>query len=314
MTEKNIQTYDVRISVVIPVYNSDRTLEDCVRSLLNQSFKPFEILIVDQGSRDRTRQIAEELAKENSIIRYHDVGVEKRGISYAKNYGARLTIGDYILFVDSDWYLNPDSLKRLADLAVEGALCVVAAAVKKRLDREISYIARCRQVLWASSSAQSYLNYVLSKLGSPRGNPSFIRRDLFLRLGGFDASLPALEDADLYARCVLSGAYPKGGIDLGIHDQVITIKTVILRRIRSAQGASAFERKWGSTSWGKNAEIELKKRQNIVLRWMKGITWVFYEEPRLLPGALLISIVDGMSLITAQVISAFHRANYTLKL
>ena len=302
MSEKNIQTDDVRISVVIPVYNSGRTLEACLRSLLNQSFRPFEILIVDSGSRDRTRQIAEELAKESSIIRFYDVGHEKRNISYARNYGAHFSRGNYLSFIDSDWYLDSDAFERLARLAADGALCVVASADRKRLDRGISYIARSRQVLWATSAAQSYLKYVLHKPGSPVGNPYFIQRNVFLWLGGFDTKLPALEDADLYVRCALSGIHPKGAVNLGLHDQTINLRTIVRRRIRSENATLAFERKWGSTTWGRKSKTELKKRQNIVLRWFKGIRWMSSKEPMLFPGALLISIVDGMSLIIAHVI------------
>jgi len=314
MTEKNMEFGDVRISVVIPVYNSERTLDACIRSLLNQSFKPFEIFIVDSGSRDGTRRIAEELSKESSIIKYSDVGFERRNISYARNFGANLSSGNYLLFVDSDWILDSNALQRLSELAVEGAICVVASANRKKLDDEVSYITKSRQVLWTTSVAQSYLNYVPHKPGSPVGNPYFIQRDAFLRLGGFDTKLPALEDADLYVRCVLSGVHPKGPVNLGIHDQTITLRTIVIRRIRSAHAAWAFERKWGSTGWVRNAKTTLKKKQNLFLRWLKGIRLLFRREPILLPGALLISIVDGMSLITAHVISAFHRANYTLKL
>jgi len=306
MSEKNIQTDDVRISVVIPVYNSGRTLEACLRSLLNQSFRPFEILIVDSGSRDRTRQIAEELAKESSIIRFYDVGHEKRNISYARNYGAHFSRGNYLSFIDSDWYLDSDAFERLARLAADGALCVVASADRKRLDRGISYIARSRQVLWATSAAQSYLKYVLHKPGSPVGNPYFIQRNVFLWLGGFDTKLPALEDADLYVRCVLHGVHPKGGVNLGIHDQVITLRTVVRRRLRSAYATWVFERKWGGTGWGRKAKMTLKKKQNIVLRWLKGIRRVARMEPMLLPGALLISFVDGISLLMAMAFFPFR--------
>ena len=309
MGERSKEVDGVRISVVIPAYNSERTLHSCIRSVLNQSPQPWEIVIVDADSRDGTKKIAEDLARRNPVIRYYNVGVKGRGISSQKNYGAQVSTGDFVLFVDSDWYLDRDVLERLTNLAADGALCLVAAALRKKLCREVSYITRCRHVLWASSSAQSYLENIPYKPGAPVGNPSFIRRDIFLRLGGFDAALPALEDADLYAKCFLNGIHPAHGFDLGIHDQVITLKTIVLRRIRSAHATWAFEQKWGRTSWGRRARVELKKRHNIVLRWLKGIMQVARRTPRLLPGALLISIVDGLSGITARILWALKKGS-----
>lgn len=100
------------ISVVIPVYNNEDYICACVDSIINQDFKNIEIILVDDGSTDKSADICDEYATAENIKAFH---MENMGVSFARNKGISETVGDYIWFVDSDDTVAPDSLRILAD-------------------------------------------------------------------------------------------------------------------------------------------------------------------------------------------------------
>ena len=94
------------ISVIIPVYKVEKYLNRCVDSVLNQSFKDIEVILVDDGSPDNCPQICDEYAlKDNRVKVIHK---ENGGSSDARNYGISSAIGKYLMFLDSDDYWNGD--------------------------------------------------------------------------------------------------------------------------------------------------------------------------------------------------------------
>lgn len=104
------------ISVIIPVYNSERFLRECIDSVLGQSFVDWELIIVDDGSTDGSARIADEYGRSSDKIRvFHN---ENRGPGLARNFAIDLAQGEYITFVDADDCLMPDSLKILHDAMV----------------------------------------------------------------------------------------------------------------------------------------------------------------------------------------------------
>lgn len=97
---------DERISVIVPVYNSIDCLEKCVKSICAQTYTHLEILLIDDGSTDGTDRLCERLALEDYRIRtYHK---KNGGASSARNIGIKLASGEYLGFVDSDDYIEPD--------------------------------------------------------------------------------------------------------------------------------------------------------------------------------------------------------------
>lgn len=99
------------VSIVVPVYNVEKYLDKCVQSLVNQTYKDIEILLIDDGSTDNSGQMCDEYAKQdNRITVYHK---ENGGLSDARNYGMDRAMGEYILFVDSDDYIELDMVEFL---------------------------------------------------------------------------------------------------------------------------------------------------------------------------------------------------------
>lgn len=92
-----------KISVIVPIYNSEKYLDNCISSVLNQSYENFELILVNDGSTDKSLLICEKYRAMDYRIKVLDK--ENGGVSSARNLGIRKASGDYILFLDSDdWY------------------------------------------------------------------------------------------------------------------------------------------------------------------------------------------------------------------
>lgn len=102
---------DDLISVIIPVYNVEQYLDRCVQSVLNQTYRNLEIILVDDGSPDRCPQMCDEYARLDSRIRV--IHKENGGQSSARNRGLNVASGNYIGFVDSDDYIASDMYEML---------------------------------------------------------------------------------------------------------------------------------------------------------------------------------------------------------
>lgn len=101
----------MKVSVVIPCYNSSKTIETCIESVFNQSFLPYEIIVIDDGSSDNTLKILEKLKTGNihNII-FNILSQENCGPSVARNNGVEHAQGDWIAFLDSDDYWLENNL------------------------------------------------------------------------------------------------------------------------------------------------------------------------------------------------------------
>ena len=100
-----------QISVIVPVYNVEKYIDRCVRSILGQSFSDFELILVDDGSPDSCPANCDEYAQLDTRVRViHKINC---GITDARNAGLDVAQGEYIGFVDSDDYISPDMYQKL---------------------------------------------------------------------------------------------------------------------------------------------------------------------------------------------------------
>lgn len=106
------------ISVVVPVYNVEDYLKACLDSVLRQSYKNLEIILVDDGSTDKSGSICEEYAKLD--FRLHVIHKENGGLSDARNKGLECATGKYVVFIDSDDVVNEEYVSYLYSLITEG--------------------------------------------------------------------------------------------------------------------------------------------------------------------------------------------------
>jgi len=111
-----------KVSVIVPVYNAEKYIKKCLESIINQTMKDLEIIVVDDGSTDNSAEIIDETIKSNdsTIIKYYKK--ENGGLSDARNYGAKYAEGKYISFIDSDDFIDEDlyeNLERYMDEEIE---------------------------------------------------------------------------------------------------------------------------------------------------------------------------------------------------
>lgn len=113
----------VLVSIIVPIYNVVDLLPRCVNSIRRQTYRNLEIILVDDGSTDNSGALAEKMALEDKRIRvFHK---ENGGSSSARNLGISMAQGDYIGFVDSDDYIEPEMYERLLGTALEENLLMV---------------------------------------------------------------------------------------------------------------------------------------------------------------------------------------------
>ena len=106
-----------KISVIVPVYNVKLYLHKCVDSILNQTYQNIEVLLIDDGSTDGSSDICDSYTEKDSRIKV--VHKKNGGLSSARNTGLDMATGEYILFVDSDDYIDIEMIRRLYDALVK---------------------------------------------------------------------------------------------------------------------------------------------------------------------------------------------------
>ncbi|MBN2160621.1 MAG: glycosyltransferase [Spirochaetes bacterium] len=177
-------------SVIIPVHNRLSLLREAVDSVLDQSCKDFELIVIDDGSSDGAPIIPEEYGDRLMFVRQ-----EHRGVSAARNHGIRLSTSPWIAFLDSDDRWLPRKLERQHRYIRE------RPEVRMHQTGE-RWIRNGRRVNPGNRHLKREGDIFIDSLGLCLISPSavVIRRDLFERHGTFDERLPACEDYDLWLR------------------------------------------------------------------------------------------------------------------
>lgn len=128
----------IKFSVIIPIYNVEKYLKRCVNSVLEQSYKNIEIILVDDGSPDNCPKICDEYAHIDYRVKV--IHKENGGLSDARNAGMKLSTGDYILFVDSDDYIEIDACKKFLHFAHNGYDILIGDALVENGKCNLSHI------------------------------------------------------------------------------------------------------------------------------------------------------------------------------
>lgn len=130
-----------KISVIVAVYNTEEYLDRCLESLLNQTYKNMELVIVEDCSTDSSRKLLKKYKENENIKIFYNK--ENRGLSYSRNYGLKKSTGDFIGYIDSDDYVEPDYYEKLMrsikDNKSDIAICDI-----KLVDEQTNKIQRCK--------------------------------------------------------------------------------------------------------------------------------------------------------------------------
>lgn len=107
-----------KVSVIVPIYNVEKYLEKCINSLLSQTLEDIQIILVNDGSKDNSGNIAKEYEKNNKDKVIY-VEKENGGLSDARNYGLKYATGDFVAFLDSDDYIEKNAYEEMYNKAIE---------------------------------------------------------------------------------------------------------------------------------------------------------------------------------------------------
>lgn len=195
-----------RISVVIPFFNSEKTLHSCLLGLGSQSLKPFEIILVDNGSIDQSADVAKVFIENYpDLSRY--VLETKKGPASARNCGANISQGDIITFIDSDCVPDKNWLRNLVMGFQDPKIGAVAGKIESFSAKTLYDKFHSMFTLKSSNKSKIFSEFLLVKGAFPTANLA-VRSDVFKIIGGFDENLPIYsEDYDLCARIYQKGYF-----------------------------------------------------------------------------------------------------------
>jgi glycosyltransferase involved in cell wall biosynthesis len=176
-----MSVYMPLVSVIIPTKNNEKTLTKCLLSIKQQSYPNIEIVVIDAFSTDQTRNLAEGLGAQVMQLQSER--------TKAKNYGAKLAKGDYVLFVDSDMILQPNIVRECLNACVKGTMGVIIPE------------ASIGSGIWVRIRDFERSMYEGTKIESAR---FFVRKHV-LEVGGFDEDIITYEESTLPQKLERSG-------------------------------------------------------------------------------------------------------------
>ena len=177
------------VSVIIPTFNRAKVIKRAVSSVLNQNFKDFECIVVDDGSTDETESVLSEFNSKISIVK-----TENKGVSSARNFGARLSAGKFIAFLDSDDEWKKDKLAKQTAYMKESGMRIsqtdeIWVRSGKFVNKSRKYIRPCGNIF-----------YNCLEVCAVTPSSVMMEKELFFEYGGFDETFPVCEDYDLWLR------------------------------------------------------------------------------------------------------------------
>jgi len=178
------------VSIIIPTKNSSRTLERCLQSVKDQSYKNIELIVVDNNSIDNTKEIAQKFTD-----KVFNFGPER---SAQVNFGVKNANGEFVYKIDSDFVLDKDVLIQCVQKTEEGFDAVV---VHNSPDVTVSWIAKIRK-----------FEVDMYKYDITHSSARFIRKDVYEKIDGFNEKITAGEDYDFQNK-LNRGGYKTGFVD-----------------------------------------------------------------------------------------------------
>ncbi|MCX7047296.1 MAG: glycosyltransferase family A protein [Candidatus Sumerlaeota bacterium] len=192
-------TSSPQATVLMPVYNGERYLREGVESILRQTYRDWELLIVNDGSTDASREIALSYHARDARIRVLD-NPGNRGLPWTLNRGLREARAPWIIRADSDDLNEPERIAAQMQLAAQNSLDVCFCDTIYVYPDGGERIVNCSDYSWA---ARRWLGLFGNFYGAHPA--ACLRKDAILALGGYDESFPCAQDYDLWDRCAAAG-------------------------------------------------------------------------------------------------------------
>lgn len=191
-----------KVSVIIPAYNAERTIERCLTSILAANFNQdeLEILVVNNNSTDQTCSLVEKFP----VTLFHE---KEKGPAYARNRGAREASGEFLAFLDADTYIEPEwfnELLKVFDSSLVGGACGPIYPCKNEGSSSLNDF-RYRMIKASTEGTFNILELVVRESPMINSAACMYRREAFEFVGGFESTLIRHEDIDLSKRICVAG-------------------------------------------------------------------------------------------------------------
>lgn len=136
-----------KVSIIIPVYNAEKTIEKCVSSILKQTYKNYEVLLIDDGSSDNSLDVIQKYKKHENI---KVLTQENHGVAYTRNRGIKEATGDYIMFIDNDDFIDSDYIeKHITAISKENSDIVMSGYRRINVENKVLHEEKLRDTYWS---------------------------------------------------------------------------------------------------------------------------------------------------------------------
>jgi glycosyltransferase involved in cell wall biosynthesis len=204
------------ISVVIPLYNKAQHIAETLGSVLAQSMKPREIIVIDDGSTDDGADV---------VRRFEGAGVRlisqsNQGVSAARNRGLEEATGDYVAFIDADDFWLPDHLRTLSELIEKWSQAVLVSTSHMIKRDGAVYLAKSSLPSGWEGCIDNFFTAFAKDLSLVNASTACVKRRVALGLGGFPVGVKRGEDIILWVRLALHGVVAHKSVTTAVYNQV----------------------------------------------------------------------------------------------
>jgi len=282
MQQSDVQEQPL-VSVVVPTFNSESTIENCLRSIISQTYRNIEITVVDKGSKDNTINIARRYTS-----RVFVTNAKER--SEQKNYGIIKSDGEYICFIDSDMELTPRVIEECVNL-IESDERVGGIIIPER---------SVGDGFWVKVRDFERSFYAGTEVESAR----FFRRDLVLEAGGFDDDIIFFEESTLPQKIEKLGYNVKARVKSEIihNEREFSLLKWLKKKHYYGKTACKYIERYRDHV-GK--QINPLNRLNLFLKNKK-----FYSKPQLALGVIILKSLEYISIISGYMIKKAQIYNF----
>lgn len=154
----------INLSIIIPIYNVEKYLNDCLNSILETQHNDWEIILVNDGSTDSSLNIAEQYREKNNNINI--ISQDNKGLSAARNAGIEVAIGKYLFFLDSDDYIDVKELEKMVDIALINDLDLLSGECSVMMDKnnQLTLIEKIKAYNVPKNTILNYKEFLLYQL------------------------------------------------------------------------------------------------------------------------------------------------------
>jgi len=231
---------NIKISVITPAYNAGKFIAEAIESILNQSFRDFEFIIIDDCSKDNTAKIIMDYQKKDHRIKYYK-NSKNLGIAGNRNKGISLATGKYVVWQDADDISLPDRLKRQYEFMENHPEVGICGGYLQFFDENGDKGIR----KYATQDAELRKNiFRFSPVAQPA---AIIRRECFKKIGEYDLQWPPAEDLDMSFRVGSKYQFaniPKVIIQYREHQNSATFKKLRTTETNTIQIRRKYSRGW----------------------------------------------------------------------